>query len=61
MQELFVSPDDGYTRDYNPLKNYLDIGSYYIHKMTGDSIDDTTKWLSRQMANKNPKVLKSIP
>lgn len=36
MEDLFVSRPEEYVRDINPMKNYVDLASFYLSKHTGD-------------------------
>lgn len=61
MQSLFITNDDGYTRDSNPLRNYVEVAGYYLSKMNDEELGDTTKWTSQQLAAKNPEVYPNSP
>lgn len=61
MEDLFISRPNEYVRDINPMKNYVDVASFYLGKLTGDDPARTREWLTTQIKNKNEKVLSQMP
>lgn len=61
MEHLFISSPEEYVRDINPMSSYVQLSSFYVAKMTGDSYDDVRSWLSTQIANRNPQILAGVP
>lgn len=61
MEDLFVSRPEEYVRDINPMKNYVDLASYYIGKFTGDPEEVTRAWIVKQIKDRNDKVLAHMP
>lgn len=61
MEDLFVSRPEEYVRDINPMKNYVDLSSFYIQKLTGDSEEITRAWVLDKIENKDIRVLSQLP
>lgn len=61
MEDLFISKPSEYVRDINPMKNYVDVASFYLGKLSGDDPAITREWLMTQINNKNEKVLAQMP
>lgn len=61
MEDLFVSRPEEYVRDINPMKNYVDLASFYLSKHTGDDSETTRNWIIKQIKDKNHKVLAHMP
>lgn len=60
MEDLFVSRPEEYVRDINPMKNYVDLASFYIGKITGDKEEQTRSWVLDKIENKDTRVLSQI-
>ena len=48
-----------YTRNVDPLKHYVDDGAFFLHKLTGDSLETTRAYVEQVVATqtKDPRVL----
>lgn len=48
----FYKETDEYKRDFYPLKHYLHQAGYYLHVMTGASVEVATEWVKTKLRNK---------
>lgn len=51
MEHLLITKDDEYVRDINPLKNYVDLTTFYITKSTGEDVTKVRTWVRELVSN----------
>lgn len=51
-ESVFLREKSYYKRDINPIRQWVEQSAFYLHKMTGDSLEVCAKWISEHIGDK---------